>query len=31
MVVPIAFCRSVALDEESMSEMMCCNTKTRKV
>ena len=30
MVVPIAFCSSAALDEDSMGEMMCCNMKTKK-
>ena len=28
MVVPIAFCSCAALDEDSMSEMACCNKKT---
>ena len=31
MVVPKAFCSKAALDEDSMSEMMCCNMKARKV
>ena len=31
MAAPMAFCSSAALDEDSMSEMMCCNMKTRKV
>ena len=29
--MPIAFGRNVADDEDSMSEMACCNMKTRKV
>ena len=31
MVVPMAFCSSAVNDEDSMSGMMCCNMKTRKV
>ena len=31
MVVPIAFCSCAALDEDSMSEMTCCDMKTRKI
>ena len=31
MVVPVAFCSSAADDEDSISEMTCCNMKTRKV
>ena len=30
MVVPIAFGRNVVEDEDAMSEMTCCNTKTGK-
>ena len=30
MVVPTACCSCAALDEDSMSEMTCCNEKTRK-
>ena len=31
MVVPIAFCSSAPLDEDSMTEMACCNMKNRRV
>jgi len=31
MVAPIAFGRNAVDDEDSMSEMACCNMNTRKV
>ena len=30
-VVPIAFCSSAAVDEDSISEMTCGNMKTREI
>ena len=31
MVVPMAFCSCATLDEDSMSEITCCDMKTSKV
>ena len=31
MVVPMACCSCAALDEDSMSEMACCNKKTEEL